>query len=271
VSWYLPSAIWKLVLVWRSDWLNLPTAARRDWWVSLGWGLLATQLLTIALVLLTRRLEQGGWLEGEEAALVALEATEIISFNDAIWLDVFGNGFVLTAMMFVSAGFAAIRRRPIVSIALVLGYASLFIPLVSGWFVWGRMRPSVIASGMGSPGGSISSFPSGHLLQAIVAFGILFYLWLRSGRSIGERSLTCALYLLLVCTVALARLRLGAHWPSDMAAAAIIGFFWVAMVVRALRAAESAARASAPRTPDRDRHGDSPASELMFTPPRGDR
>jgi membrane-associated phospholipid phosphatase len=271
VNWYLPGAVWKLVLVWLGDWKDVPAASRRTWWVSLGWGLLATVALTLLLVLKTRSLERGGWLESESAALVALEAAELISFNDAIWLDVFGNGFVLTAMISVSAGIAAFRRRPLFAIALALGYASLFIPVVIGWLAWGRTRPTIIASGIGSPGALLSSFPSGHLVQAIVAFGILCYLWLRNGRSFGERSLTCILYLLLVFTVALARLRLGAHWPSDMIAAAIIGFFWLAMVVRALRAAESVSAQGRPRTIDLEQHTLRSSPQMMFTPPAGDR
>jgi membrane-associated phospholipid phosphatase len=267
VNWYLPSAVWKLVLVWFDDWKNVPAAARRTWWVSLGWGLLATVVLTLVLVLQTRSLERGGWLARESAALVALEAAELISFNDAIWLDVFGNGFVLTAMIFVSAGIAASRGRPLIAIALALGYLSLFIPVVLGWLAWGRTRPTIIASGIGSPGGLLSSFPSGHLVQAVVAFGILCYLWLRNGRSIAERSVTCIVYLLLVCTVVLARLRLGAHWPSDMIAGAVIGFFWLAMVVRALRAAEKVSAQNRPRTVELEQHTHRSSPQMMFTPP----
>ena len=36
-----------------------------------------------------------------------------------------------------------------------------------------------------------------------------------------------------------ARLRLGAHWPTDIAAAALLGTAWVAVLILALRRAEA--------------------------------
>jgi hypothetical protein len=51
-----------------------------------------------------------------------------------------------------------------------------------------------------------------------------------------------AIYLALLAIVAFARLRLGAHWPSDLAAALLVSGVWTAAVVYALRRAATVAR-----------------------------
>jgi membrane-associated phospholipid phosphatase len=219
-------------------WVELPPAARRGWWVALGEGLVVAQALAIALVLAVRRLDARGGLAVEEAWVRRIGEIEALSFNSAIWLDVFGNGFLLTPLIAVTAAVAAHRRAPLLAVALVLGYASLFIPLFSCWLLWPRERPTFIADGIGSPGAALSSFPSGHLLQAVVAYGALWYLWCRSTGRWAERVTATILLVGVVTVVALARLRLGSHWPTDIAAALVLGAAWLALLVRALRRGE---------------------------------
>jgi membrane-associated phospholipid phosphatase len=199
-------------------------------------------------VLVTRYLESAALLDAEATVLAAVEELGWISFNDAIWLDVFGNGFALTSLVIFSAAVATNHRRPLVAASLVLGYASLFFPVITGWLVWARPRPTLIADGIGSPGASLGSFPSGHLVQAIVAFGMLAFFWARESPARSERTLVAVLFLLVVATTTLARLRLGAHWPSDMVAAGVIGAAWLAAVLRAcLRAERRCAPGAAPQ------------------------
>jgi membrane-associated phospholipid phosphatase len=49
---------------------------------------------------------------------------------------------------------------------------------------------------------------------------------------------------LLTAIVGLGRIRLGAHWPSDVVAGAVVGGFWLWMLVRALRKGEEGRRAA---------------------------
>jgi undecaprenyl-diphosphatase len=245
VSWLIRDAAAARLVGWNAQWQLVPSPIRRRWWKDVGWGLLLVQILTLLLVAGTRHLEREGMLTAEADLLELIGRWSWISFNDAIWLDVFGNGFVLTPLMVAAAWLGSRGRSPFVSPTLLIGYGSLFLPVISAWIIWSRARPTVIANGIGSPGASLSSFPSGHLVQAIVAFGVLAFLWGRATRSTGERLLVAAGFLALTTITTLARLRLGAHWPTDMVAAWVIGLAWVFVMARALVRAEAAAAAPA--------------------------
>ena len=73
----------------------------------------------------------------------------------------------------------------------------------------------------------------------LAVYGLLAYLWARSSRSAAERILAVLLLAALLVTVGWARLRLGAHWPSDVLVGYVIGAAWLATVILALRRAES--------------------------------
>lgn len=77
------------------------------------------------------------------------------------------------------------------------------------------------------------SFPSLFALRYAATFGFLFVLALR------KSSGTLSHILLTVCTVLIvvgwvARVALGAHWPSDVIISYYIGFLWAAFLIRLL-------------------------------------
>lgn len=72
-------------------------------------------------------------------------------------------------------------------------------------------------------GTSLASFPSGHVIQATIVFGLLVpALYLVTGRVVVFWSST-ALFVVMTGGVALSRLSLGAHWPTDVLASFLIG------------------------------------------------
>jgi undecaprenyl-diphosphatase len=89
-----------------------------------------------------------------------------------------------------------------------------------------------------------SAFPSGHVVHTVFAYGLLALWWMGATRSRGERVVAGLFAVAAVVTVALGRLRLGAHWPSDVAAAAVIGAVWLAAVAHAVRRGEREAAAA---------------------------
>ncbi len=75
------------------------------------------------------------------------------------------------------------------------------------------------------------SFPSGHTLATTVFYGVLTAWLLQretgAGVATGMRVLTCAGAAAMVLLVALSRVYLGAHYFSDVAAAALLGMAWL--------------------------------------------
>lgn len=201
-----------------------------------GVGFVCAQVVSVLCVWAGRTMEVPArtW---EYAVLEWLDEQTLVSFTMAIWMEPFGSAFVLWPLMLFAAGAAAWLYRPFHALSILLGYSSTYLHVFTGWLLWERSRPTHIAEGLGSPGG-LHSFPSGHVAQAVFAYGILIYLWMKQTRSRTERAFAIAIYLTLVALVSSVRLRLGAHWPTDIAAALLVAGVWLAAVVMSLRAEE---------------------------------
>ena len=90
----------------------------------------------------------------------------------------------------------------------------------------GRERPPTDTILSDGPGGS---FPSGHVVQVVVAVGLLVLVH-TAARSAARRT-AVLVGVLVVVTVAWSRLALGVHWVSDVVAGTLIGLTLVALAV----------------------------------------
>jgi undecaprenyl-diphosphatase len=118
-----------------------------------------------------------------------------------------------------------------VQFALCYGLAR-FLPGF-GWSLWDRARPDFVAEGVAAP--AAHAFPSGHALFALTTYGLLAYLWASRSGSWVERVLAFGVLGVLAAVVGYGRLLLGAHWPSDLIGAWVIGAVWLAGNVLVLR------------------------------------
>lgn len=215
---------------------ELPDGAFQRWLtvLAVGWGIGA--IVAAGLSLLGERLAERGMAKRDLAMLEKVVANEKLSFQAAIWVDAWGSSAMLIPLTAVAVVVAARLRRPLVALTLFAAYL-LHDPLVwVGWAAWDRARPSVVVGGIAAP--PLHSFPSGHAVQLIAVYGLLAYLWTRRSGSVAERALAAALVAAVTAVVSYARLRLGTHWPSDIAAGIVLGSVWLAVCVLALRAGE---------------------------------
>ena len=104
---------------------------------------------------------------------------------------------------------------------------------------------------------STYSFPSGHAMAATCLYGLLACYAARRARSAAGRALPFVLAALMIFTVAFSRMYLGAHYLSDVLAAAAEGCGWLAICITA---AATFNRRSAAR--QRRREGSAPPQEV---------
>ena len=120
------------------------------------------------------------------------------------------------------------RRRESFAAVGTLGILAL-CPLLQ--LLVDRSRPPADLVGITDPLGGLS-FPSGHAYQSLVLFGFLIYLatilvsrrWLRWSVQ--------AFLVFLILAIGVSRVYLGAHWPSDVLGAYLLGGFFLSLLLR---------------------------------------
>lgn len=220
----------------RDDLRAQPDRARRRLAWSITGGFAVAVAVMFALVLLVRRLDESGRLAWEAPLVERAGHWQWFSFSTALWAETPGNSVFMIPVILAAALLTAWARRPLRALGVLTAFFMLDLVVLVGWLTWNRPRPDVVAGGIGSPG--LHSFPSGHVAQMVAAYGLFTWMWMRASRSAAERVFAAFLLAAGVATVALARLRLGSHWPTDLAAGLVIGGVWLAVVIVALRRAE---------------------------------
>jgi undecaprenyl-diphosphatase len=187
----------------------------------------------------------------------------------AIEVTFLGTGVIVMMIVGVSGMFLWLTTHK--HSALLLMVATTGSLLLNGLLKTGfdRPRPQVFEWGQHTVS---SSFPSGHAMSAAAVYMTVAYLAARLQRRHISRVLTLLGAMIIILLIALSRLYLGVHYPTDVAAGVVIGTAWAAFCMamleatllygrrrsRALRAAEApsprdeeaAAETRAERDPD---------------------
>jgi undecaprenyl-diphosphatase len=156
----------------------------------------------------------------------------------------FGSGATVISTVVVAALFLSLTRHRYSALLLLvttLGGIPLNHILKS---FFNRPRPSVLEWAVHA---TSTSFPSGHAMGAAVAYGTVAYLAARLHPSRWVRVLTMWIAALLIILIAFSRVYLGAHFPSDVLAGAVVGFAWAAFCMATLEAIQRFAERSAPQ------------------------
>jgi membrane-associated phospholipid phosphatase len=154
---------------------------------------------------------------------------------------------VAAALIAVGAAlFALVRRRWLEAVLILL----TFVPhgLQSGIKeLVGRARPSDELVRV-TEQASGPAFPSGHVVGAVVLYGLLLYL---APRLIGSHPLRLVLQLFcafMIVATGPARVHAGAHWPSDVVGGYLLGFLCLALLLAVDRVARGSVSALADRS-----------------------
>jgi undecaprenyl-diphosphatase len=233
--WLLTGLLYDMTICFGREWAALDARVRRVWLLTATLGWLTAALFTAAVVAVGRAFQR----DESELLLRIADATPF-SFSGAVWVETPGNTIVIISVALLAFAMLVRRGLPLHGLTTLAAAAFGALLTIFGWTLWDRPRPDLIAEGLAAPGWH--SFPSGHMIHTAALYGMLIYLWARASTRQTERFFALLVYVILLLAVGLSRLRLGAHWPSDVLAGAAIGIFWLCVLIVALRRAEAAKR-----------------------------
>jgi undecaprenyl-diphosphatase len=164
---------------------------------------------------------------------------------DFVMLEIttLGNGLVLIMLVATVSAFLWLTHHRWSVYLLLVGVigGQLINNILKS--VFGRPRPDTI---QGLDDVMTLSFPSGHAMTAIIAYGSVAYVVGRLEPTVAMRRTTWALAAIIVLAIGVSRVYLGVHYPSDVLAGFIAGVAWVAFVAASVKAV----RFFAPRAPE---------------------
>ena len=216
---------------------NYPREAWTRWWKTLLIGLGLCALITYGLTLLAMSWEQD-WLQAwDEKWLLIHRDRSFLSFNKGVTWQSPGNLVGMVPVLWTLIALTSWFKKPIVAATALVAYIGQFALVWISWGTWNRARPDLIADGLAAP--NLHSFPSGHVVVVVTMYGLIFHLWYRASRSLLERLFVIAFTTMWIGLIALSRLALGAHWPSDVIMGLIVGALWLITVILALERASN--------------------------------
>ncbi|HEY9426773.1 MAG TPA: phosphatase PAP2 family protein [Gemmatimonadaceae bacterium] len=154
--------------------------------------------------------------------------------STAVEITALGTGSVVIMIALVAALFLSLgphRYRALLLIAATAGGLALNGILK---LIFHRPRPDIFEWGTHAVS---SSFPSGHAMNAVIVYSTVAYLAARLESRRWVRWTTLLLAALVIALVCLSRIYLGVHYPSDIAAGAVVGFAWAAFCMSGIEAA----------------------------------
>ena len=131
-----------------------------------------------------------------------------------------GTGLVVMMIVVISALFLIATQHRFSAFLLLVASAGGIVLNAVLKSSFDRPRPQLF-EWLTVP--SSSSFPSGHAMSSAIVYFTVAYLIARLEKRRWMRTLTIISSLLLVLLISVSRLYLGVHYPSDVAAGALLG------------------------------------------------
>jgi membrane-associated phospholipid phosphatase len=222
--WKRPLLLFSLLGALALFLLLLPPGARRSLLFSiLRQRTLIILLLTFSVLFLSLLWTAGERLDAWMFLIINVRGWHPPWLDRAMWwLTQLGNGLVAL----VGAAFIYLVGYHRVGIEMILGTLSLWLTVETFKALTDRARPFILLEdvrvvGWREPG---LSFPSGHTSQ-------VFFLVSFLSRSFQITPEIIFLLYFLAVMVALTRMYVGAHYPRDVLAGALLGSVWGALIM----------------------------------------
>lgn len=203
-------------------------------WMKLGVGLgLSAGSLLVFAKLVSEILEQEtkGWDQQMYAALHTWDSPFLHKLM--LWITQSGSGLSVAVMSLFILSWLYFFRHNVHAIRLFLianvggGLLNLLLKAVLQ-----RDRP-LIDPAIGATGYSL---PSGHAMGAMIFYGFMGYLVIRSQRQLITKLVLSIVLTVFILLIGLSRIYLNAHYASDVAAGFLAGCFWLTACILALEA-----------------------------------
>jgi undecaprenyl-diphosphatase len=195
-------------------------------------GTLVTLGATWVFVQIASEVREGETQDFDVAVLRFMEAnkTELLD-RLALEITFMGTGLIVMTIVLVSGMFLWLTKHKHSALLLMVSAAGAI--LVNGLLKAGfdRPRPQLFEWGQHTVS---SSFPSGHAMSAAAVYMTVAYLAARLQRRHISRVLTLLAATIVVVLIAVSRLYLGVHYPTDVAAGVVIGIAWAALCMAML-------------------------------------
>ncbi|HKB32494.1 MAG TPA: phosphatase PAP2 family protein [Candidatus Dormibacteraeota bacterium] len=193
--------------------------------------LFAIVVLSVAFVALTMAITAGLFASLDHQVAVSMHDIWQESLHGLFQLIAELGGLELTTILMVGlffyllrSGFGADALAVVAfggAIVLELVYKELFFHPGPPRSLSHRDGPSVtdifVGNGLGN------SFPSGHMVRTVVAYGLVAFVIRRLATSGVVRVLALAVAILIIVVVAFDRLYLDVHWESDVIGGLLLG------------------------------------------------
>jgi membrane-associated phospholipid phosphatase len=217
----------------RKGWRDTPPDERRRFWVRLLVATLAAAGASALTALWLPALAENGLLPGDAPLDDWMDGA--MGVHSAVWLGAFTSSAMVTPILAVAAVLQGRRGRWERAATAVVAYIASKAIIMAGWTVWDRDRPADVAGGDIVPA-DLSSYPSGHSVQTLTVYGLLALWWVSASDRWWEKALVWIGLLALSLILAVGRVRMGAHHPSDVLAGIVLGAIWLAGAAWAERA-----------------------------------
>ena len=216
----------------RPRWLRFRTLERRELtWLMIGVGVC---LLLWGFLALASEVMEGDTKTLDMRILVALRKSDDPSRpigpdwvqNSLMDLTAIGGPTVLGLVVVSVAGFLLLQGRYHTAIVVLATAASGEIANYAMKNLFLRPRPDVVPHLRDV---TSSSFPSGHAMESAIIYLTLGAMLMRVAERRVTKMYCIGIAIVLTLLVGISRVYLGVHYPTDVIASWMFGFFWASL------------------------------------------